>query len=157
MKQFYTDNKAVSTSIGFILTFVITIITFILVMQSSYDLMDQAEHTVMREEFEIHGNNIALQLTKIDTMVGVVNNGGGDIIDLRSELMIPIKIANEYYYVEFSNQTREIIFESNERSETRVQVAFDIENTNIMSTALSSASGDHFLLYNSTANMIEIY
>lgn len=157
MKQFYTDNKAVSTSVGFILTFVITIITFILVMQASYDLMDQAEHTVMREEFEIHGNNIALQLTKIDTMVGVVNNGGGDIIDLRSELMIPIRIANEYYYVEFSNQTREIIFESNERSETRVQVAFDIENTNIMSTALSSASGDHFLLYNSTSNMIEIY
>jgi len=157
MKQFYTDNKAVSTSIGFILTFVITIITFILVMQSSYGLMDQAEHTVMREEFEIHGNNIALQLTKIDTMVGIVNNGGGEIIDHRSELMIPIRIANEYYYVEFSNQTREIIFESNERSETRVQVAFDIENTNIMSTTLSSASGDHFLLYNSTSNVIEIY
>jgi len=157
MKQLYTDNKAVSTSIGFILTFVITIITFILVMQSSYGLMDQAEHTVMREEFEIHGNNIALQLTKIDTMVGIVNNGGGEIIDHRSELMIPIRIANEYYYVEFSNQTREIIFESNERSETRVQVAFDIENTNIMSTTLSSASGDHFLLYNSTSNVIEIY
>ncbi|MCM1986384.1 DUF7266 family protein [Methanococcoides seepicolus] len=157
MKQFYTDNKAVSTSVGFILTFVITIITFILVMQSSYDLMDQAEHTVMREEFEIHGNNIALQLAKIDTMIGVVNNGGGEIIDHRSELMIPIRIANEYYYVEFSNQTREIIFESNERSETRVQVAFNIENTNIMSTTLSSASGDHFLLYNSTSNMIEIY
>jgi hypothetical protein len=119
--------------------------------------MDQAEHTVMREEFEIHGNNIALQLTKIDTMVGVVNSSGGDIIDYRSELMIPIRIANEYYYVEFSNQTREIIFESNERSETRVQVAFNIENTNIMSTTLSSASGDHFLLYNSTSNMIEIY
>ncbi|MCD4806291.1 MAG: hypothetical protein K8R13_01725 [Methanococcoides sp.] len=157
MKQLYTDSKAVSTSIGFILTFVITIITFILVMQSSYGLMDQAEHTVMREEFEIHGNNIALQLTKIDTMVGLVNNGGGEIIDHRSELMIPIRIANEYYYVEFSNQTREIIFESNERSETRVQVAFDIENTNIMSTTLSSASGDHFLLYNSTSNVIEIY
>lgn len=157
MKRLYTDNKAVSTSVGFILTFVITIITFLLVMQSSYGLMDQAEHTVMREEFEIHGNNIALQLTKIDTMVGVVNNGGGEIIDHRSELMIPIRIANEYYYVEFSNQTREIIFESNERSETRVQVAFDIENTNIMSTTLSSASGDHFLLYNSTSNVIEIY
>ena len=157
MKQLYTDSKAVSTSTGFILTFVITIITFILVMQSSYGLMDQAEHTVMREEFEIHGNNIALQLTKIDTMVGLVNNGGGEIIDHRSELMIPIRIANEYYYVEFSNQTREIIFESNERSETRVQVAFDIENTNIMSTTLSSASGDHFLLYNSTSNVIEIY
>lgn len=157
MKQFYTDNKAVSTSVGFILTFVITIITFILVMQSSYGLMDQAEHTIMREEFEIHGNNIALQLAKIDTMVGLVNNGGGEIIDHRSELMIPIRIANEYYYVEFSNQTREIIFESNERSETRVQVAFDIENTNIMSTTLSSASGDHFLLYNSTSNVIEIY
>jgi hypothetical protein len=157
MNRFYTDNKAVSTSVGFILTFVITIITFLLVMQSSYGLMDQAEHTVMREEFEIHGNNIALQLTKIDTMVGVVNNGGGEIIGHRSELMIPIRIANEYYYVEFSNQTREIIFESNERSETRVQVAFDIENTNIMSTTLSSASGDHFLLYNSTSNVIEIY
>ncbi|MDA0525212.1 DUF7266 family protein [Methanococcoides alaskense] len=157
MKQLYTDNKAVSTSVGFILTFVITIITFILVMQSSYGLMDQAEHTVMREEFEIHGNNIALQLTKIDTMVGIVNNGGGEIVEHRSELMVPIKIANEYYYVEFSNQTREIIFESNERSETRVQVAFDIENTNIMSTTLSSASGDHFLLYNSTSNVIEIY
>ncbi|NPE28215.1 hypothetical protein HNV12_09655 [Methanococcoides sp. SA1] len=157
MKRFYTDNKAVSTSVGFILTFVITIITFLLVMQSSYGLMDQAEHTVMREEFEIYGNNIALQLTKIDTMVGVVNNGGGEIIDHRSELMIPIRIANEYYYVEFSNQTREIIFESNERSETRIQVAFDIENANIMSTTLSSASGDHFLLYNSTSNVIEIY
>ncbi|WP_305065705.1 hypothetical protein, partial [Methanococcoides sp.] len=116
-----------------------------------------AEHTIMREEFEIRGNNVALQLTKIDTMIGVVNNGGGNMIDLRSELILPLRIANEYYYVEFSNQSREVIFESNERSETRVQIAFEIENTNILSTTLSSASGDHFLLYNSTTNMIEIY
>lgn len=157
MKQLFHDNKAVATSVGFILTFSITVITFVLVMNASYDMMDQAEHTVMREEFEIHGNNIALQLTEMETIVNITSNAGGEVDEIRYEILLPLKVANEYYYVEFSNQTNEMIFESHGRAETRVKIPYEMRNIQLMGTTISSAAGEHYMIYNSTANMVEIY
>lgn len=157
MKTLYQDDRAVSIAVGFILTFTITILTFTAIMNSSYLLMEQTEENVMREEFEIHGNNIALQLTEMDTMILIANSTGGSVEEMRSELLLPLKIANEYYDVEFSNSTSTIIFESKGRDQTRSEVPYNLESTNIESKTISSAAGDHYLLYNSTANLIEIY
>ncbi|WP_135613005.1 hypothetical protein [Methanococcoides sp. AM1] len=157
MKQIFHDNEAVATSVGFILTFSITVITFILVMNASYDMMDQAEQTVMREEFEIHGNNIALQLTEIETMVNITSNAGGEIDEIKYEMLLPLKVASDYYSVEFSNQTNEMIFESHGRDETRVKIPYELRNIQLMSTNISSASENHYMIYNSTSNMVEIH
>ncbi len=157
MKRLYNDDSAVSIAIGFILTFAITILTFTAVMHSSYVMMEQTEQKVMREEFEIHGQNIALQLTKIDTIVRIVDNTGGEVNEIRRDIELPLRIANNYYNIEFSDQAPKIIFESNERYETRVEIPYNLENTNISNKTISSASGDHYLLYNRTANLIEVY
>ncbi|MDK2892704.1 hypothetical protein [Methanohalophilus sp.] len=157
MKNLYQDDRAVSIAVGFILTFTITILTFTAIMQSSYFMTEQTEENVMREEFEIHGNNIALQLTEMDTMIYVVNNTGGDVEEMRLEMLLPLTIANEYYSVEFSNSTSVIIFESKGRAQTRSEVPYNLEHASIESKTINSAAGDHYLLYNSTANLIEIY
>ncbi|WP_445474699.1 DUF7266 family protein [Methanococcoides methylutens] len=157
MKQIFHDNRAVATSVGFILTFAITVITFVLVMNASYNMMEQAEQTVMREEFEIHGSNIALQITEMETIVNMTSSAGGEIGDLRYEVLLPLKVANDYYSVEFSNQTNEMIFESHGRDETRVKIPYGLKSIGLMNTTISSATGEHYMLYNSTVNMIEIH
>lgn len=160
MKQIFHDNRAVATSVGFILTFSITVITFLLVMNASYNMMEQSEHTVMREEFEIHGSNIALQLTEMESLVNITTNAGGEVGEIRYEILLPLKVANDYYYVEFveiSDNDKEMIFESHGRDETRVKIPFELRNVHIMNTTINSASGEHFMLYNSTAKIIEIH
>ncbi|MDI3539074.1 MAG: hypothetical protein PWQ52_197, partial [Methanolobus sp.] len=57
------DERAVSLSVGFMLTMTITVITTMILISSFYAMMDRAEHTVMRDEFEIHGNDISLQIS----------------------------------------------------------------------------------------------
>ncbi|WP_440953517.1 DUF7266 family protein [Methanococcoides sp. FTZ1] len=157
MKQIFHDNEAVATSVGFILTFSITVITFLLVMNASYNMMDQAEQTVMREEFEIHGNNIALQLTEMETLVNSSTTAGGEVDEIRYEMLLPLKVANEYYSVEFSNSEKEMIFESHGRDETRVKIPYEARNIQVMNTTISSASVEHAMIYNSTSDMIEIH
>ncbi|MBP2031031.1 hypothetical protein J2755_001979 [Methanohalophilus levihalophilus] len=157
MKKFYQDDSAVSIAVGFILTFTITILTFTAIMNSSYLMMEQTEENVMREEFEIHGNNIALQLTEMDAMILIADSTGGSVEEMQSELLLPLTIASEYYTVEFSNSTSIIIFESKGRDQTRSEVPYNLESSNIESKTITSASGDHYLLYNSTSNLIEVY
>ncbi|UGV39958.1 hypothetical protein J7W08_07460 [Methanococcoides orientis] len=155
MKQIFHENEAVATSVGFILTFSITVITFLLVMNASYGMMNQAEHTVMREEFEIHGSNIALQLTEMETIVNISNNAGGEVGEIKYEMLLPLKVANDYYSVNFS--TGEMTFESHGRDETRVKIPYEARNVHVMPTTISSASEKHFMTYNSSSKMIEIY
>ena len=157
MKQIFHDNEAVATSVGFILTFSITVITFLLVMNASYSMMEQAEQTVMREEFEIHGNNIALQFTEMEMIVNSSSTAGGVVGEIRYEMLLPLKVANEYYSVEFSNSDKEMIFESHGRDETRVKIPYEARNIQVMDTTISSAAGEHYMIYNSTSNMVEIY
>ncbi|AKB85754.1 hypothetical protein [Methanococcoides methylutens] len=156
MKQIFHDNRAVATSVGFILTFSITVITFLLVMNASYDMMEQAEHTVMREEFEIHGNNIALQMTEMETIINTNKEAGGSIGEIRYEILLPLKVANDYYSVEFSNSSKEMTFESHGRAVTRVKIPFELQTIGLMDTTISSASGEHYMTYNSTADKLEI-
>ncbi|KXS46131.1 MAG: hypothetical protein AWU58_794 [Methanohalophilus sp. T328-1] len=157
MQKIYHDRRAVSTAIGFILTFVITIMVFMSVMNSSYVMMDRNEHSVMREQFEIHGSSIALQLTKIDTTINLTRKSGGNVEEIQSDIVLPMKIADEYYYMQISNQTHEIIFESDGIAETRVQIPYELTTTDIESATINSVTGEHYFFYNSTTEIIEVH
>ncbi|MCQ6961718.1 DUF7266 family protein [Methanolobus chelungpuianus] len=150
------DDRAVSLSVGFILTLTITVIATIVLINSFYALMDRAEHTVMRDEFEIHGNDISLQISNIDTAVQLTNNTGGKVENIAYQLTLPDTIANKEYSVEFSDHPKEIIFESEEREETRVSVSYTTREVSIKPTKIYSGSSDFILHYNTTSNMLEI-
>ncbi len=156
-RDILNDESAVSISVGFILTFSITVIAFLMIMQTFYGMLYQAEHTVLREEFEIHGNDIAVQLTNIDTIVNVTLSSGGDIGEIRYDVSLPDKIAGSYYSVEFSNLTSEIRFNSDDRLETTAKIPYITHTTTVSSTKIYSAAGEHYLLYNPSTNLIEVY
>ena len=156
-RDILNDENAVSISVGFILTFTITVIAFLMIMQTFYGMLYQAEHTVLREEFEIHGNDIAIQLTNIDTIVNVTLSSGGSIGEIRYDVSLPDKIAGSYYSVDFSNVTSEIIFESDDRLETTAKIPYVTQTTTVSSTKIYSAAGEHYLLYNPSTNLIEVY
>ncbi|MBN2109794.1 MAG: hypothetical protein JW705_01720 [Methanosarcinaceae archaeon] len=156
MRTLAKDDNAVSLSIGFILTFSITILVLVTILSSFYTLMDQAEQKVMRDEFEIHGNDIAVKITTIDTIAGAAMRSGSDIGELRYELSLPDKIAGKQYLIEFSNTTNDIIFSSEERDETRVKIPYSTDGTTLLSTTLYSSTGEYQIIYNPDANTIEI-
>jgi hypothetical protein len=158
-KKFTRDERAVSLSVGFMLTLAITLITTMVLISSFYTMMDRAEHTVMRDEFEIHGNDISLQISNIDTAIQITNNAGGKVESINYQLILPDTIANKQYSVEFSGHpgTKEIIFESEGREESKVKVAYTTNDVNVTPTKLYSGSSDFVLHYNATSNMLEIY
>ncbi len=156
MRQFRNDERAVSISVGFILTFTITVLTMIVVVNSFYTMMDRAEQSIMRDEFEIHGNDMALQLSNIDTAVQITRNAGGEVGSFFFQLPLPDEIAGQQYSMEISNQTNEIIFESHGKDATRVKVPYKVHQTNVASVKLFSGSDDFILHYDPASNMIEI-
>lgn len=156
MKKIINDDNAVSISIGFILTFSITVLILVTILTSFYTLMNQAEQTVMRDEFEIHGSDIAVRITTIDSMVGAATDSGSDIGYIRYELPLPDKIAGERYSVQFQNQTQEIIFNSDDREETTVKIPYLTEDCSITATTIYSSAGEHHMIYNPTTNNIDI-
>lgn len=151
------DDRAVSLSVGFMLTLTITIITTMVLINSFYTQMDRAEHIVMRDEFEIHGNDISLQIANIDTAVQLTNNSGGKVESITYQLTLPDTIANKQYSVEFSDNPKEIVFESEGRDETRIKVSYTTRAINVTPIKLYSGSSDFFLHYNATSNMLEIH
>jgi len=156
-RDLLNDDDAVSVSVGFILTFSVTVIAFILILQSFYGMMDNAEQTVMREEFEIHGNDIAVQLTNIDTIVNVTGQASGSAQEICYDILLPDKIAGQYYSIEFSNVSREIIFESEGRKETMVKIPYTTQTTYVASATIYSAAGEHYLSYNPATDLIEVH
>lgn len=156
IRQFRDDEKAVSISVGFILTLSITVITMVVVINSFYGMIDRAEQTIMRDEFEIHGNDMALQISNIDATVQITRNAGGELGSFFFELPLPDEIAGQQYSMEISNQTSEIIFESHGKDATRVKVPYKIHETEIASVKLYSGSDDFILHYDPASDMIII-
>lgn len=156
IRQFRNDERAVSISVGFVLTLSITIITMMVVISSFYDMMDRAEHTIMRDEFEIHGNDMALQMSNIDTIVQMTASAGGELGSFFFKLPLPDEIAGQQYSMEISNQTNEIIFESYGKDATRVKVPYQVHETEVASVKLFSGSDEFILYYDQDSNMILI-
>ncbi|ADI73393.1 hypothetical protein Metev_0479 [Methanohalobium evestigatum Z-7303] len=153
IKRFLKDDSAVSVSVGSILIFSISVLAFIMVMNSFFSMMDQTEETVTREEFETYGNDMALQLTNVDTIIS--NTGKSGVNSLKYEFTIPDKVAGEYYSVNFSNKSNEITFES--QNQVKVKVPYSVCNTQVETTTIYSSSTNHYFFYNSSKNLIEVH
>lgn len=156
LRSLRDDDSAVSITVGFILTFSITVIILVTILSSFYSLMDTAEQTVMRDEFEIHANDIAVRIATIDTMIGTATNSGSDVGELEYELSLPDRIAGKAYSIEFDNSTEDIVFISQDRDETRVKVPYYTENTVLFSTTLYSSKGKYAIEYEPGNNAIII-
>lgn len=156
MKRLKEDENAVSLSIGFILTFSITVLVLVTILTSFYSLMNQAEQTVMRDEFEIHGSDLAVKITTIDTMAGTAIGSGSTVGEISYAVSLPEKIAGKQYTIELSNTTNDIILSSEERDETRVKVPFSTDDTTVLSTTLYSSNGEFLIVYNPDTNTIEM-
>lgn len=153
IKRFLKDDSAVSVSVGSILIFSISVLAFIMVMNSFFSMMDQTEETVTREEFETYGNDIALQLINVDTIIS--NTGKYGVNSLKYEFTIPDKVAGEYYSVNFSNKSNEITFKS--QNQVKVKVPYSVCNTQVETTTIYSSSTNHYFFYNSSKNLIEVH
>ncbi|WP_340820203.1 hypothetical protein [Methanolobus sp. WCC4] len=156
LRSLKEDDSAVSITVGFILTFSITVIILVTILSSFYSLMNTAEQTVMRDEFEIHANDIAVRIATIDTMVGTATSSGSDIGELEYELSLPERIAGKPYSIGFDNSTKDIVFVSQGRDETMVKVPYYTENTVLFSTTLQSPKGEYTIQYDSGNNAIII-
>lgn len=156
LRNLNEDDNAVSITIGFILTFSITVIILVTILSSFYSLMDRAEQTVMRDEFEIHGNDIAVRIATIDTMIGTATNAGSNVGELRYELSLPERIAGKTYSIEIVNSSKGIVFMSEEREETKIIVPYYTKNTVVHSTTLHSPKGEYIIRYDPGANAIII-
>jgi FlaG/FlaF family flagellin (archaellin) len=156
IKRIIDDDNAVSISVGTVLMLSITVITLVVVIGSFYTMMDRHEQGVTRDQFEIHGNDLALQISNIDTAVQVTNNYGGKAENISYQFSLPPTIARHEYSIEFSNSTREIVFKSEGGPETEVKVTYVTSTTGIASNKVYSGQ-DHFeLYYNANSNLIEI-
>ncbi len=156
IRRIIDDENAVSISLGTILMFSITVVTLIVVISSFYTMMDRHEDSVTRNQFEIHGNDLALQISNIDTAVQITNNYGGKTENISSLFSLPPKIADNQYSIEFSNNSKEIIFESGDEAETEVKVSYVTSAVNISSKKIYSGP-DHFeFYYDKDSNLIKI-
>ena len=150
------DETAVSISVGFILTFVISVIALVTVLTSFYTLMDRAEQTVMRSEFEIHGNDISMQIASIDALVAVMNNSGAYMGVLEYELNLPDQIAGEHYSVSVVNSSHEIMLQSSDKAETKVMIPYSTNNIVVVESTIFSEAGRHYMTYDPVQRTLEM-
>ena len=150
------DEAAVSVSIGFILTFVISVVALVTVLTAFYTLMDRAEQTVMRSEFEIHGNDISMQISSIDTLLAFMNNSGAHIGLLEYDLNLPDQIAGEHYSVSIVNSSHEIVLQSRDKAETKVMVPYSAQNMRVIESTIFSEAGTHYMIYDPIHRTLEI-
>ncbi|OPY25180.1 MAG: hypothetical protein A4E23_00120 [Methanomethylovorans sp. PtaU1.Bin073] len=150
------DDTAVSISVGFILTFVISVIALVTVLTSFYTLMDRAEQTVMRSEFEIHGNDISMQIASIDSLVAVMNNSGAYIGVLEYELNLPDQIAGEHYSVSVVNSSHEIMLQSRDKAETKVMIPYSTNNIVVVESTIFSEASRHYMTYDPVHRTLEM-
>ncbi|MDN5308841.1 MAG: hypothetical protein PWP14_235 [Methanolobus sp.] len=156
MKGMAADENAVSVPLGFILTFSITVLVTVIALSSFYSMMGQAEQTVMRDEFEIHGSDIAARIASIDTTVGIAKGAGSTIERISYRLSLPDRIAGEEYSIEFSNATNDITIMSGDRTETKAKIPYSTQDTTVTPTILYSSKGEFLMVYNPVNNTIEI-
>lgn len=150
------DEAAVSISIGFILTFVISVVALVTVLTAFYTLMDRAEQTVMRSEFEIHGNDISMQISSIDSLVAVMDNSGAYIGVLEYDLDLPDRIAGEHYSVSIVNSSHEILLRSRDKTETKVMVPYSTKNMRVIESTIFSEAGRHYIVYDPVYRTLEV-
>ncbi|AEH61310.1 hypothetical protein Mzhil_1471 [Methanosalsum zhilinae DSM 4017] len=159
MRDLIDDESAVSVSVGFIITFSVTAIVLVLIMNSFFVMMNQTEDGVTRDEFEMYGSMISSKLSAMDNLIYTVEVNGGEVGELRYELNLPLKIAGNYYSVHVLSEDSEILFVSEGISGTMVSVPYSVNSADVAPTDLYISGNKIYLVYNpsnKSDNYIEI-
>lgn len=105
-KSLLKDENAVSITVGFILTFTITVLVVSGIILSFYSFSEKSQETAMEISFDILGSGFAARVTSMEIMVNLTKSCGGTINQLEYDLSIPASIAGDSYGI---NITREKI------------------------------------------------
>lgn len=151
--NFLRDNNAVSISIGFILMFTVTILTFSALILSFYTLSQSTEKSAMQESFKIMGSGLAAKITTADILINITSSYGGSVNDFEYEFSIPESIAGKSYTVNTTGPPSRIIMEADNGA--RITTPFNI-STNFTGIKLYSGAEAYKLYYNKTDNSINI-
>lgn len=153
IRNFVKNEEAVSITVGFILTFSITVLVFSGIILAFYELSVQSKEKAMQESFAILGSGLAMRMTTVDTLINITNTNGGTVNTLEYDFSIPAFIANEGYSINFSNSTRQLILES--ESSARTWVPFNVSG-NFTQKEIYSNDENFKITYNKTDKIIKI-
>lgn len=156
-RKFIQNEDAVSISLGFILTFSISVLVFVAVILSFYTLTDSSEKTAMRGSFDIMGSELGVKITIVDTLINITNNPngpyGGTVNNLEYEFSVPASIANEGYSVNVTNSSKQVTIQADNGA-----ISWTPFNTSsgITPTTFYSNSQYYEFNYNNNINSINI-
>lgn len=152
-KNFFKNTDAVTVSMGFMLTFAITVIVFCALIISFYSLTQHMEKSAMRENFKIIGSGLASKITAVDTLVNTTNSYSGTVNMLEYEFTLPASVAGKTYTINITNPPYKIIFESDNGAR---EVSLFNTSTNFTPVFLYSASEDFVIKYNQSTRSLYI-
>ncbi|MCE8422778.1 MAG: hypothetical protein J5U17_10905 [Candidatus Methanoperedens sp.] len=152
-KSFFKNNDAVAISLGFILTFAITVIVFTALIISFYSLTQYMEKSAMRENFKMIGGGLSAKITAVDTLVNFTNSNSGIVNMLEYEFSLPESVAGKTYTVNITNSPYRIIFEADNGA--RVVSLFNT-SANFIPVHIYSASENFAIKYNQSSSSLYI-
>ncbi|MFH1321294.1 MAG: hypothetical protein ABII90_11675, partial [Bacteroidota bacterium] len=152
-KSFLKNDDAVAISLGFILTFAITVIVFTALIISFYSLTQSTEKSAMRENFKIIGSGLAAKINSADMLVNFTNSNSGTVNMLEYEFSVPVSVAGKTYTMNITKSPYKIIFEAD--NGVRVVSVFNT-STNFTPVLLYSASEYFVIKYNGASNSLYI-
>ena len=145
MMTLHQDDRAVSTTMGYIMFSAIFIAFFVTVQLSADEiLIKRPSSIVMENEFSDIGNMMATTLT--DMYLIAPDNGRID-----TSYKIPTTVANEYYTINADTATTDQIIEVvSSTSDKKVSVTISgITSTMTINGTVSSSSPTHRINYDS--------
>jgi FlaG/FlaF family flagellin (archaellin) len=153
LKNFFKNDDAVAVSIGFIITFAITVIVFCALIISFYSLTQSMEKSAMRENFKMIGSGLATKLTAADLLVNITNSYSGTVNMLEYEFTLPASIAGKTYTINITKSPYKLIFEVDNGA--RYVSLFNTSNS-FTPVVLYSASEYFLIKYNQSTGSLYI-
>jgi hypothetical protein len=115
-----SDDRAVSTALGYILTLAITALLITGLLTAGGDVVADQREVTIRNELQVIGQQMAAYVATGDRLAQTTN---GDVALRRT---LPSTVVGSSYLVEFNGTTETITLRSND-PEITVVVRFDIE------------------------------
>jgi len=147
------NEDAVSISIGFMLTFAISVIVFVSLILSFYSVLQNTEKSVMQKDFSIIGVSLSEKINTVDIISNSIISLGGDSSSIEYEFSLPASIAGKTYTLNLTDSPLRIIMESDNGA--RTVSPFNI-TSNIEGIKIYSGAENYKLIYNKNNNSITI-
>lgn len=143
-------TRAVSTTLGFVLTLTITTVLISGIMVAASGFVTAEHERVTEAELEVVGQRLAANVESVDRVVSSSNDQTALVVDTRLEL--PNRVAGTTYRIQVNTTSSELVLRS---ADPEVTVRVPIETT----TSLKSSSvdaGDVTVTYDRGADQLEV-